>query len=143
MGVDCSICSAPVQVLKAINEGLAKRTKMRDLAKQSGFSKSAIGRHSKNCLARQILSSYQTTRFNPALGRIFVRWPDDPICPEDVRGRFLPAHRIPGEHDVVIYVVYEKPVYYRVENIDAAHNLAIEENQSRNPVPIDQDTPVN
>ena len=142
---DCSICSAPVEVVRAINSALAKREKMRDIAARSGFSKSAIHRHSQRCVPREIISAHKSARFDARTGRVFVSWPDDPSCPADTRGKLLPGHRIPGEHDVMLHVQYEKPIDYdpRIQSPTVAFDLAIEENQLRNiPVP-DPEVPTN
>ena len=109
----CSVCSAPAQVTASVNLELSKRTKLRDIAKLSGISKSAIHRHSQKCLPREVLAAYKTARFNPNVGRVFVQWPEDPSCPSDVRGKLLNARAVVAsldeitENDVVLNVVYE------------------------------------
>jgi hypothetical protein len=148
MANDCSICSAPINVLRAVNDALAKREKLRSIAARSGFSKSSIHRHSQRCVPRQVLASHQASRFNSQLGRIFVQWPDHESCPPDLRAKLLPSHRLPGEHDILLRVEYEKPVAYdpRIESVSIAHDLALDENSERNAansIPIDQNTTVN
>jgi hypothetical protein len=56
----CSICASPIVDL--INAELEKQSKMADIAKLSGFSKSAIGRHSLNCLTRMRIQSHASKK---------------------------------------------------------------------------------
>jgi hypothetical protein len=68
---DCSICAAPPEVVRAINAALSKKEKLRDLAARSGFSKSALVRHSNKCIVRDSIAycsgaSQQFTRYPSA-----------------------------------------------------------------------------
>ena len=142
----CSICAAPPEVLKAVNEALGKKEKLRNVAKRSGFSKSTLGRHRLNCLPREIIASNRSKRFNSASGQVFVSWPDDPSCPPDVRGKLLndrgavvaSLEQI-TENDIVMNVVYEAPSDYyglldsegRYLSADTAHARALQENAER------------
>jgi hypothetical protein len=102
----CSICSAPADVRAAVNEALARREKFLDLAARTGFSKSALHRHSQRCVPREILSRYKNQRTPPAPERELVRWPDgrifvwrtqQPVAPDEVR-----------PNDIVFSVAYNR-----------------------------------
>jgi hypothetical protein len=55
----CSICSAPAEIRAAIEIELSKpdgeRKFLRDLQAETRFSKSALSRHSRNCMRRALL----------------------------------------------------------------------------------------
>jgi hypothetical protein len=56
---ECSICTSPEPVQRIVNQQLAGRVKMTDIAAASGFSKSAVHRHSSKCLGRAVLRDYR------------------------------------------------------------------------------------
>jgi hypothetical protein len=139
---DCSICSAPVQVLNAVNDALAKHEKLRDIAARSGFSKSAIGRHKLKCCPREILTSYKSARFDHQHGRIFVQMPNDAHLPSETRGKIIPEHQKMTAADSLLLLIYVSPLFDdqgRYSNADQAHVRAIEENFKRDvALPLDQ-----
>lgn len=49
---------------------------MTEIAKITGHSKSAIGRHSLNCLARTRMDAIRSKRFNPRRDRVIFERPD-------------------------------------------------------------------
>lgn len=75
----CSVCSAPGNVLQAVNDALARKEKLRDLEKRSGFSRSALSRHGRRCIAVQTLTTYRDNKFHPETDRAIVRWPNQTI----------------------------------------------------------------
>jgi hypothetical protein len=75
----CSICSLPPDALAAINSKLRARVKFRDLARESGISKSTLQRHAAKCIEREILNQHkQTAAFDP-LYRFHVQWPGETL----------------------------------------------------------------
>jgi hypothetical protein len=101
---NCTICAAPPVVKTAVNAAPSKKEKMRDIAARGGFSKSAVHRHSQRYVWRDVLAACKTsTRFDPHNQRIFVQWPDDPICIADTRSKFVPD-QIPRENDAILRV---------------------------------------
>jgi hypothetical protein len=92
----CSICRSSAAVRDAVNHALEKRVKMRDIAKQSGFSKSAIHRHSQNCRSRQVLLDHRARRAHVRDRKIVIVWPNKAI-PKNL-----------DENSIVIRVVYEQ-----------------------------------
>lgn len=121
----CSICTAPAEVQDAVNAALSKNTKLRDLAAQSRFSKSALHRHSQRCLARQVLTQHRTAKFNERRDLIFVEFPGQPPIlqtPERPLG-FEGVMRItPAPNDLIIKVTFEQPATPRVETVAEALN---------------------
>jgi len=77
----CSICSAPPEVLAAVNEALRKREKFRDLAERTGFSRASLHRHSKRCVPRDTLAQYKARTAVIPSGRTIVAWPARPDQP--------------------------------------------------------------
>jgi hypothetical protein len=103
---NCSICSsAPLAVLTALNDALTKRTKtLRVLAKESGYSRATLSRHSRKCIARSAVEENLRLRFDPRVDRLKVLWPGDNPKPED------------GPNVYYLKVVYEDPPPARVIN---------------------------
>lgn len=120
---ECSICTAPAYIRNAVDVELSRRTRLRDIAKMTHLSKSAIHRHSKRCVSRTSLQGLHTARFNPELHRVLTRWPNDPVCTPDVRGKtFVYSSPDPADHhsnpippdqlrptDILLVVEYDKP----------------------------------
>jgi hypothetical protein len=99
--------------LRAINSALAKRDKLRDIASRSGFSKSAIGRHSQKCMPQKILNDYrdaQTTN-----GRSVVCWPDVECAPPALRAKLMADGKevLAGDlrHDDSLFLVQYAPLF--------------------------------
>jgi hypothetical protein len=70
----CSICSAPPDVLQAVNNALLAGESGRKIAARSAFSKSALYRHRDKCIARTTLAKHrQLVTSEP--GRHIVVWP--------------------------------------------------------------------
>jgi hypothetical protein len=98
----CSICSASTDVVHAINAALEKKIPLRDLAKQSGFSRAGLSRHSRNCVGRTAISHHASMQSDLWGGRarLITVWPDEngnPQFPDD----FKPE-------DVFLVVEYER-----------------------------------
>jgi hypothetical protein len=72
---NCSICAAPVEVIGAINDALRKKEKLRDIEARAGFSRSALSRHSRNCIPKLILAEHKARAAKPRSGRHVVQWP--------------------------------------------------------------------
>ena len=68
----CSICSAPPDVLASINSQLKQRVSMKKIAAASGISKASIGRHSLKCCNRKIAETFKSMKQM----RPIISWPD-------------------------------------------------------------------
>jgi hypothetical protein len=86
-----------------VNELLAKKARFIDISKMSGFSKSAIGRHSQKCLSRQVLRDYRDLRTPHT--RYIVRQPNGELFHVDVR---IPSSSL-RDDDVILQVSFELP----------------------------------
>jgi hypothetical protein len=73
----CSICSAPPDVLTAVNEALAKREKLRPLATRSGFSRAALSRHNRKCRGRRTIEAHRE-KLNTG-DAFFTLWPGETL----------------------------------------------------------------
>jgi hypothetical protein len=74
-GRSCNVCNSPREVLAVINDQLKRKTPMSRIAKDTGYSKSAIGRHSLGCLQRQILAQARSgVRFGADPNDRMVTW---------------------------------------------------------------------
>src|SRR5579859_102476 len=58
----CSVCVSPPAVRDAIESQVREGIKLRDIERQSGFSKSDISRHCRNCVARNELTRHRSER---------------------------------------------------------------------------------
>jgi hypothetical protein len=100
---DCSVCSAPAEVFAAVNNALRKKEKLRDIEARAGFSRSALHRHSKNCLPKLILAEHKALTFNPKNGREVVSWPNGTFT---VHGKPIREENLLPD-DLLIRVTYE------------------------------------
>jgi hypothetical protein len=78
----CSIC-APPDILRIINAELGRSTRFIDIAKLSGHSKSAIGRHSQRCLGREALRQYRDAAKAPLTWRVCWSPEQEAAAPAD------------------------------------------------------------
>jgi hypothetical protein len=107
----CSICSAPRPILDATNAALEKKTPLRLLEQQSGFSRAALSRHSRNCIARAVLQeNAERKRILSGSGRVIVYWPahagqDAQFL--DMRGQAVPPVEV-TDSDCVLVVQYQR-----------------------------------
>ena len=95
----CSICAS--QVTSEINAALARREKLRDFEKRSSFSRAALSRHPRKCLARTAIeehASWNTIRTDLASGKARLV----PVYPGD-------AVPLVGDHDVILRISFEDP----------------------------------
>lgn len=77
----CKICLAPVEVRELIDRELSKprreRKPLRQMEKETGFSKSLLSKHSIKHMTRDILVAYrEQTRVDWMKRRKIVAWPD-------------------------------------------------------------------
>jgi len=86
-GQRCSICSSRPDVVAAVNEALRNRTKLRDLAVQSGFSRASLSRHSQKCLLRSALAGNRQRKVVLRDRRIIV---------------VLPRHALTGDREKLL-----------------------------------------
>ena len=151
----CSICSAPQAIQNIVNQKLADRVKIATIALQSGFSKSAIGRHKLNCFSKAELNTFRTRSKGSFKGKRFVTsWGDGAgelagALTTHVNGELVTLRNASDlkPDDVILRVVYDGLPDIRlvgnpaalVSEISAAHEEAIAENYLREMAK--QDTP--
>jgi hypothetical protein len=85
----CSICSAPPDVLASINSQLKQRVSMKKIAQGCGISKAAIGRHSLKCCNRKIAETFKSMKqMHPIIcwpdGRAHIQFRDTLLTPAEV-----------------------------------------------------------
>jgi hypothetical protein len=117
---DCSVCLSPVA--SAVNAELLKprheRMKLRELEKLSGLSRSALGRHSLNCIPKLRLALNREKKVHASgTGRMVVFWPQH----GDTPSRFSDGDRIVREDelrddDLVLAVSYESTPLHEFKN---------------------------
>jgi hypothetical protein len=87
----CSICSS--HVCAEINQALLKKEPLRELAKRSGFSRAALSRHGRNCIARDTIAFHRAKKFNPLTQLAWAQWPDGSFSlqgvPHDFQGEMI------------------------------------------------------
>jgi hypothetical protein len=84
----CSVCSlADANILDAINKAIREKKKFRDLAAQTGISKSTLQRHAAKCLPLEILARHKSAGFDPLYrfrtlwpGQELTELPNDSVC---------------------------------------------------------------
>lgn len=103
----CSICAAPAEIQKAVNDSLKNRERLRDLSKRSGFSRSALSRHSRKCIRREVLAQHRSDYFQPG-DQIAVVYPSG-TSHEWSSGKPFNADEVAKQIFFVLEVVYEKP----------------------------------
>jgi len=113
----CRICEAPGDARTIVDALLSQKIFLREIAKQTGFSKSSVHRHSRNCYIAGAAKSLQSVRFDPARDRVFVRWPGQPFDEAKL-----------AKNDWIVNVVYEK---LEVENPSAPVDEALAEDRAR------------
>ena len=106
----CSVCSSPASVRAAVDSALAKHEKLRDIAHKSGFSKSAVHRHSQKCVARNVLSSHKA-HFARG-GKFFAWFPNQPF-PTGLR-----------DGDFVLEIIYAEPLSQLADDDALTHTEA-------------------
>jgi hypothetical protein len=138
----CSICSASPKLVAAVNSSLDRKTPLRKLSLESGFSRASLSRHDRRCRVRETLQTHRQTKFNPVNGaRVIVQWPAGQLTvftEYNHRGRPIedrtgsPPVPIASadlrEHDVLLVVQYEKAI---VRNPSALLPDALAENSAR------------
>ncbi len=84
----CSICSAPGDAAETVNAMLQKRIPLKQIALETGFSKSAVHRHSQKCFVRHKATALKEKRFDAERNRVLTALPDgryfvqgDPLNP--------------------------------------------------------------
>jgi hypothetical protein len=126
----CSIC-ANSELAGVINQLLFEEIGLDVIAEKTGAHRSTIFRHKKSCFvewraARLKAKSDKT----PGDGRLFVKWPGEPI----------PAGCGPGDDLLIVeYVVTNvadivargNPRALGTEHVDALHGIALTENAKR------------
>jgi hypothetical protein len=138
----CSICSAAADIVAGVNAELLKppseRKNLRELERLSGFSRSALSRHGRNCIP-EIRLALNREKTAPHSGREVVRWPDGKLT---LYGEPFPETAI-RDTDLIFVVEYAKTNPATVgnpralpateENVEAFHELALQEDAERKP----------
>jgi hypothetical protein len=117
----CSICSANPDVLAAVNQALQNKQKLDDLARESGFSRAALSRHSRKHMLRHALARNREIRLLNMDGRrVVAQWPGSKegfftltTIETDSNGRSHLRHLAAEEmkeSDVLQVVSYDPPV---------------------------------
>jgi hypothetical protein len=109
----CSICDAPVRA--EIDAALRKGDPLRQLEARSGFSRSALSRHSRKCLAREAVAEHKNRKVDLTTQLVWTEWPNGELvrlpAPYSFRGVLRDT---PGENDVILKVEFASPVAPRV-----------------------------
>jgi hypothetical protein len=138
---ECSVCNAAGDVKSVVDAELLKppgeRKNLRELARLSGFSRSALSRHTRKCIASIRLESYREKVSPTVGGRMVVRWPDGKLT---LYGEPFPETAI-RDTDLIFVVEYAKTNPATVgnpralpatqENLAAFHELALQEDAER------------
>jgi hypothetical protein len=98
----CSICSTP-NGAQTVDAMLEKRTTLKAIAAQTGFSKSSVGRHSQKCVIRAQAAKLKSNVFNPLRDRILVRHAD----PKNPNAALSLPKDFDPEHDWIVRVSFE------------------------------------
>lgn len=79
MGQKCTVCAAPANVRAAVDARLKEKQPLRELSKQTGFSRSGLSRHSRVCVSRTTVEEYRgRSKTDLRNRRYVVAWPADP-----------------------------------------------------------------
>jgi hypothetical protein len=70
MRATCKICEAPNDARSVVDKLLSQGVFLRDVAAQTGFSKSAIHRHSQKCYVRAAAGALKGGYFDPDRQRV-------------------------------------------------------------------------
>jgi hypothetical protein len=71
----CKICEA-AGAAEIVNKLLDKKTFLRDIARETGFSKSAVHRHSQKCFIKTKAGSLKSAYFDPDRDRVLILYPN-------------------------------------------------------------------
>jgi len=121
---------------------LEKRVPMKDIAAQTGFHKSSIGRHSLKCLARDAAKKLKARQFDHTRQRFIsidtegvVRWIVDPYKPNAILAELIADwQQNPRADDVVLRATFDDLPTRRTVTPDVRVGGAIAiENPSPNP----------
>jgi hypothetical protein len=84
----CAVCGSPPEVRALVDRELSreKRKPLRVIAEMSGFSKSGLSRHDRNCLQKAALEAFRDKRKRPSRGfdRVVVAFPRTSIEPAKI-----------------------------------------------------------
>jgi hypothetical protein len=127
----CSICKADENVRAAVESLLQNKTKLDDVARESGFSRAALSRHSRKHMLRHALNRHREMKMNLDGCRIVTQLPTARAgfftlhtVETNSRGRtvvrYLRAEELKPD-DVLQVVSYEKPLT-REESPDTPQN---------------------
>jgi hypothetical protein len=104
----CAICSSSREVREAIETRLQQGVSLDQIAAESGFSRSGLSRHKRECQLRATLDQH---RVPPAGSRVLTQWPNGSLSlafdPSDPAGhdggRPIEASEV-KESDVIVSV---------------------------------------
>lgn len=71
----CSICKANETVRAAVEQALQNKQKLDDLARESGFSRAALSRHSRKHMLRHALTRHRDMKMNLDGCRVVTQMP--------------------------------------------------------------------
>ncbi|HXN26073.1 MAG TPA: hypothetical protein VN902_03065 [Candidatus Acidoferrales bacterium] len=77
----CKVCKSPPETLGSINKMLKDRVTLSKIAEFSGIHRSIIGRHSLNCVPKQVLKTHRQNFYHGE--RILIQYVDTNNWPYD------------------------------------------------------------
>ena len=103
MGQKCCICSGPPAVLENVDRMLRNKITMSRIAALAGCSKSAVGRHSLNCVPKAALKEHGAAYHRR---RLIIQKDNPPQYHVFGSGRSLEPHELDYEQDLFVRVSY-------------------------------------
>ena len=103
MGQKCCICSGPPAVLENVDRMLRNKITMSRIAALAGCSKSAIGRHSLNCVPKAALKEHGAAFHRR---RLIIQDGNPPQYHVFASGRSLEPHELDYEKDLFVVLRY-------------------------------------
>jgi len=103
MGQKCCICSGPPAVLENVDRMLRNKITMSRIAALAGCSKSAIGRHSLNCVPKAALKEHGAAYHRR---RLIIQDGNPPQYHVLASGRSLEPHELDYEKDLFVVLRY-------------------------------------
>ena len=112
------MCSAPPDVLDAVNAAIRAKEKFRDLAARTAFSRASLHRHASKCISRDAVAAHKAGKFNPVSDLLWTQWPDGEITLQGVPHDFQkPIPVEPRGNDTIIRVQFEPAVAPRAVKV--------------------------
>jgi hypothetical protein len=103
MGQKCCICSGPSAVLENVDRMLRNKITMSRIAALAGCSKSAVGRHSLNCVPKAALKEHGAAYHRR---RLIIQDGNPPQYHVLASGRSLEPHELDYEKDLFVVLRY-------------------------------------